>query len=269
MGYSAVEQISGQITGAPGINTKTSQPQALSRYFGGHSRTSHPYVNGYWQFFLSPPCKLFDKVDEMSDIWFHATAEGFTPPSRNLNKADLPGQGGVGSSWVTGQSLMRTFSITHREYRDLPMMKLYELWGSTIVPQTGVSEFKGTEWQSTLYKGHAFVILTTPTGNNANADWRPNADDIEEVYYFDGVWPENVPTDALAQDISSNDIVQYTMNFSFDGWPLTGTTDPSVVSKAVSMFESYNYKYQTTYNLNVNDMDVFATGCLKAGQVLE
>lgn len=256
MAYSAIQQISERFTKDSQIVGSTGRPQNLTRYLGGHSRTGHPYVNGYWQFFISPPCVLFQDIADVSVEWFHATAEGFTPPSRNLNKADVPGQGGVGSSWVTGQTLQRTFSVTHREYRDIPILRLYQLWTSIILPHIGVSEISGHAWMGTSYKGHAMAVLTKPTGQTQ--DENITEYDIEEVFYFDGVWPENEPTDTLSQDISSNDIVQYTMNFSFDGWVLT-KQDKKAVEMAVKIFN--NYHYQRTYDIYTTDVNTFTTGC--------
>ena len=279
MGYSAISNISeafnvatGQTNSHAGMtadtNNPNSKPNNLSRFYGGHSRTSHPYINGYWQFLVSPPCKLFDKIAKGSDNtlaaqWFHATAEGFTPPSRNLNKVDLPAQGGVGSSWVSGQSLMRTFSITHREYRDLALGKLIELWTSIIIPHIGVSELAGYDWEGSSYKGEAFVILTKPTGHGRDSSttcatnlgkWKLEPEDIEEVFYFDGVWPENTPVDSLAQDISSNDIVQYTVNYSFDGWYLN-KSDDDVVKAAIDALN--NWSYQETYDTYTTDLKAY------------
>lgn len=248
MAYSAITQITGSFNKAVNEAGTNGIPQGLTRYFGGHSRTNHPYVNGYWQYFVAPPSKLFSTVADTAVKWFHATAEGFTPPSRNLNKADLPGQGGVGSSFVTGQSLMRNYTVTCREYRDLPMMKLIELWTSIIVPYIGVSEFGGADWMAKTYKGHAFAIFTKPVADPSSQITEAS---IEEVYYFDGVWPENNPTDSLSQDISANDIVQYSVNFSFDGWPLT-KSDDGVVAAAVSVLSAY--QYQSTYDIYTSDL---------------
>lgn len=260
MAYSIIASISQGFDASESISD---HPNTLTRYYGGHSRISHPYVNGYWQLYISPPAALFNKITipEATNVWFHATAEGFTPPSRNLNKADLPAQGGVGSSWVTGQSLQRTFSITHREYREMPVRKLYQLWTGIIAPHVGVSELYGNEWAGTSYKGHAFVVLTKPVGDGANS-WTLKGNtvdpaDIEEVFYFDGVWPENEPTDALAQDIGSNDLVQYTINFSFDGWFLD-KSDDGVVEKAIEVLNGWSY--QDTYDRYTKDLDKFKKG---------
>jgi len=219
------------------------KPDPLSRFFGGSQRKNHPYVSGYWQVLMTPPSRIFDSDQAESISWLHTAAEGFTPPTRNINKADLPGQGGMGSSYVTGQTLNRTFSITFREYRDLPLLTIFETWTSVIDAYTGVSPVSGTEWIPKSYKGTCFVIYTKPTqslGGRAIA-----AEDIEQVYYFTGVFPETAPEDTLGQDISTNDVVQHSISFSFDGWPLT-KSEPEVVSAAVTAFSQYMY-YDQTY----------------------
>ena len=227
------------------------KPNYLTRYFGGHNRNNHPFVNGYWQLWLSPPTRIFNSsIHSQAIEWFHATCEGFTPPSRNLNKADIPGQGGLGSSYVTGQTLNRTFSITFREYRDMPLMQLFELWTSVIDPYVGVSEVNGSDWKAKVYKGSAFVVFTKPVGAYEANEIRKQ--DIEEVYYFHGVWPENPPHDAMATDISANDVVQYSINFSFDGFPLT-KVDPNVVSQAQSLLSGWQY-LKHTYQPYVADV---------------
>lgn len=260
--YSAIEKIAANFNGMAGQVGSTGRPKNLTRYLGGHSRTGHPYVNGYWQFFISPPAMLFKNIDgSLAGEWFHATAESFTPPSRNVTKGDVPGQGGLGSSWVTGQSLQRTFSVTHREYRDVPILKLYQLWTSVIIPHVGVSELAGVDWMGTSYKGHAFAVLTKPVGqNNVNhtiinggsSKW-----DVEDFFYFDGVWPENEPVDVLNQDISGNDLITYTMNFSFDGWPLM-KQDETANSRLNEVLRSFNY--QSTYNNYLVDVNMFPAG---------
>lgn len=231
-------------------STGTDKPNSLTRYFGGHNRQNHPFVNGYWQLYLSPPTKIFNTVHSDAINWFHCTCEGFTPPSRTLNKADVPGQGGLGSSFVTGQTLTRTFSITFREYRNLPMLQMLHLWTSVIDPYVGVSEFSGSEWMSSSYKGSGFVVLTKPTGAYDSKSLQE--EDFEEVFFFHGVWPEAAPHDALATDISTNDVLQYNTTFSFDGFPLT-KSDDGVVAKAKTLLS--NLKYINTYEKYLADIN--------------
>jgi len=219
------------------------KPNVLTRYFGGRNRQNHPFVSGYWQFFIMPPEKIFTSTLS-SDVqsWINTSAEGFTPPTRTLNKADLPGQGGVGSSFITGQTLTRTFTVTFREYKNLPILSIFELWTSIIDPYVGVSPLSAADWVPSSYKGSAFAIITKPTQSK---DGTPiNATDIEELYYFDGVFPESAPHDTMGQDINANDIIQHSVPFSFDGWPLT-KTDEKTVQYCLSVIN--NLIYYDTY----------------------
>lgn len=236
------------------VATALEKPDVMTRYMGGHNRKNHPFVSGYWQLYLNPPTRIFGDKHAEAIEWFHSTCEGFTPPSRSLNKADVPGQGGLGSSYITGQTLTRTFSVTFREYSNLPILSLFELWTSVIDPYTGVSELSGTEWLASSYKGSAFAILTKPTGafgNNSLA-----ADDIEQVFFFHGVWPENPPHDTLASDISGNDVAQHNLTFSFDGFPLT-RADVGVREAAIRLLSSR--KYMATYDKYLKDINSSTT----------
>lgn len=231
----------------------TDSPNALTRYLGGHTRENHPYINGYWQFILQPPEILYGQLAgvNISDVqkWFLSTCESFTPPSRNLNKVDIPGLGGVGASFVSGQTLNRTFTTTFREYKNLTMLKMINIWSGVIDNYTGVSEVDGKQWNANLYKGFGCAILTKPTSTNGKI----SADDIEEVFIFDGLWPESTPYDALNQDISSNDSVQLSVTWNFDGWPLT-SADSSVVTKALSLLNNLNPDYQINYTKTLDSI---------------
>ena len=116
----------------------------------------------------------------------------------------------------------------------------------------------------TSYKGHAFVILTKPTGHDGSNSMI-NRDDIEELFYFDGIWPENEPVDVLQQDISANDIVQYSINYSFDGWPLTKMSE-AALNKAIDLLNDDRFKYQNTYDLYERDVDVMQHGLVGSYQ---
>lgn len=226
------------------------RPNVLTRYMGGHNRDNHPYVSGYWHFIIDPPEAIFDSSREEATTWYHCTAEGFTPPTRTLNKADVPGQGGLGSSFVTGQTLTRTFTVTFREYQELPIFDITELWTSVIDPYTGVSELTGDLWVPKSYKGSAMAVLTKPS---VSIDGTAiSAKEIENVFFFHGVFPEAPPFDTLGSDISTNDVVQHSLTFSFDGWPLT-RKDDGVVEQAVSVL-SGNMYVDHTYTKYLQDV---------------
>jgi len=227
--------------GTPGSsNTHDDRPHEMNRYMGGHRRLNHPFVNGYWYILIEPPQYLFASsnsgINARSEIigsddgagrsgtgpyettrWLHSTAEGFTPPSRTLTKVDVPGMGGMGSSFVAGQQLTRTFSCTFREYQDTPIYNALNLWTSMIDHHYGVSPMNGNEYLPANYKGCAFVFLCKPTVQDISTGI--GGTDVEQFYFFEGVFPESAPTDAFNSDINTNDVVQVNTTFSFDGWP--------------------------------------------------
>jgi hypothetical protein len=218
--------------------SSSEKPDALSRYFGGNERKNQPYISGYWQFLVRLPSAIFSTDKTKYESWFHSAAEGFTPPTRTLNKADLPGQGGIGSSFITGQTLTRTFTVTFREYKELPILTSLELWTSVIDAYTGVSPLSAAQWMPSSYKGSAFVILTKPVQSFQGAEFKK--EDIEQIYYFEGVFPESAPHDTFGQDIATNDFIQHSVSFSFDGWPLT-KADPDVITAAISALSGKTY----------------------------
>jgi len=228
----------------------TDRPDSLTRYMGGQTRKNHPYVSGYWQFFVNLPPKIFPGDNYSAGQWLHSTAEGFTPPSRTLNKADVPGQGGLGSSFVTGQTLTRTFTVTFREYQNMPIFGIINRWVSIIDPYTGVAPVDGDDWLPTTYKGSAYAILTKPVGGDLVGEI--NDDMIEQVWAFSGVFPEGDGCDAFASDIATNDVAQLSITFSFDGWPLT-KADAGV--KAVALAH-LNKNYGQTYAMVKAGIDV-------------
>ena len=60
-------------------------------------------------------------------------------------------------------------------------------------------------------------------------DKQIKVEDLEYLFWFDGVWPETDPTDALNTDISGNDTIQINGTWNFDGWPKTlSSSGPSL-----------------------------------------
>jgi hypothetical protein len=201
-------------------------PGTITRFSGG-IKELHPLITGYWIFLIKAPNMLGGTSGAGGDAftkWFLTTAEGFTPPSRTLNKVDVPGQGGLASSFVSGQMLNRTFSTTHREYSGMRMTKLVNAWTNVMDESLGVFPKGGTdstEFTAKSYKGSAYVALLKP--QVAKDEGKLTKDDIEYAYHFDGVWPEVDPTEAMNSDISGNDTVQVNVTWNFDGWPRTTT----------------------------------------------
>lgn len=262
--------------GTPGSsNTHDDHPNEMNRYMGGHRRFNHPFINGYWYLLVEPPQFMwqfgnspignaadtgdFPYMDQgtgngnrngigpfESSRWLHSTAEGFTPPTRTLTKVDVPGLGGMGSSFVAGQQLTRTFSCTFREYQDTPVFNAINLWTSVIDHHYGVSPMNGNQYLPANYKGSAYVFLCKPT--IGNIDQGIQGIDVEQFYFFEGVFPESSPYDGFNSDINTNDVVQLNVTFSFDGWPY-GREHTSHFERGMELMQTiYGYNFLGTRN---------------------
>jgi hypothetical protein len=241
------------------IIAKPTQPDVLTRFNGGHRRFNHPYVSGFWYFIVNFPERLFNHKNGASSLggvaqkWFLTTAESFTPPSRNLTKVDVPGMGGMASSYIAGQEISRTFTVAFREFQEMPIMNILQIWTSVIDPNTGVSPLSGSEYIPANYKGSAFAALCKPTiGDRASQTTGSiKKEDIEELFFFDGVFPESAPWDSFSSDISTNDTTQVSVTFSFDGFPLLKNT-PGVVDQFLKL--TTEFYVGDTYSHYIDDI---------------
>jgi hypothetical protein len=213
------------------------KPHKINRYMGGNQRFNHPYISGYWYLILDGPQEIFGEpalgpgVKETRD-WFHSTAESFTPPSKTITKVDVPGMGGMASSYVAGQEFSREFTVAFREYQNLPISTAIRSWANVMDTHLGRSPL--SDFIPANYKGQCFAILCKPTLNNAHDNL--TAHDIEQVYYMEGVFPTTIPDDAFSTDIATNDVAQLSVTFSFDGGFHTKESQ-GVVEKAIEKLE--------------------------------
>lgn len=280
---SAMLDLISMARGTPGSsNTADDRPREMNRYMGGHRRYNHPFINGYWYLLIEPPEFLFYSGSNMgiqrtnlgtgdtgaptneqdgggrttsaayeATMWLHSTAEGFTPPTRTLTKVDVPGMGGMGSSFIAGQQLTRTFSATFREYQDTPIFNALNMWTSAIDHHYGLSPMDGNQYLPANYKGSAYVFLCKPT-----VDFTANGItgiDVEQFYFFEGVFPETSPYDGFNSDINTNDVVQLNTTFSFDGWPY-GREHIGHFKKGIQLMETiYSINLSGTLNGHVSE----------------
>jgi hypothetical protein len=216
------------------------KPDFLTRDIGGHWRTNQPYISGYFQVVFGLPLELFGGADnvQVASKWLHSTCEGFTPHTQALNKGDIMGQGQIGSSFVTGVTTTREFTLTYREYQNLPINNIIKRWASVFDPFTGVSPLEGNKFIPQNYKGWVAVAQTKPVRSDG-VDL--TIADLEECYIYQGAFPTNIPVDtASATDITANDFVQHSITFSFDGAPLT-SAEPGVSATVVNLLKSLKY----------------------------
>jgi hypothetical protein len=197
----------------------TDKPTTMTRYMGGHNRTNQPYISGYHQIVVSPPAKLFEKSDASAvSSWLTSTCESFTPHSVTVNMVDLMGIGQVGSSFPVSKTVNREFTLGFREYRNLPILNIFRTWNSLFDSHVGISTLSAKDFIPQNYKGWIMVATMKPTSSNGII----TAEDLEDLYMYEGVFPMTVPEDTIsAADQGTNDTVQASITFKFDGAPLT------------------------------------------------
>lgn len=223
----------------------------INRYLGGDNRgvSSHPFVKGYFYVFFGFPPALFPLGTIAADesgisnqnavIYTLSAAEGFTPPGdRQLKTEDVMGMGGVDSSFITGQTIDRNFSIQYRDYWGAPIFRIHRQWTQYLNPYTGGVTVNNAQFMAAEYKGTCMVIQTKPVTKMDPNEW--SKQDIIKVDYFDGVFPTTDLKTAYDSNITDNTIARPTVQYRFDGFPLD-ETDENVLSKAVEVLRSVDY----------------------------
>jgi hypothetical protein len=223
-----------------------------NRYFGGTYLKDHPYIKGYFQVFFELPPAIFGGADvapaTLGNI-LTSTCEAFTPHGdRTLNKVDITGQGGVSSSFVSGQTITRDISLTFKETWDAPVWRILRQWTASIInPYTGVSDVL-TDFVGNEYKGRAMVIETKPINTSVPGkspqDLRSS---IIRIYYYDGVFPTTDISSVFDSSIQDNSNVTLNIPFSFDGYPLDHTNEQTL-DRAVQYIKDKDlYKSSMSY----------------------
>lgn len=214
-------------------------PDVMTRHIGGHLRNNQPFITGYHQIIFGLPDKLFGGDCATASRWLHSTVEGFTPHSITPNFGEVQGIGQIGASFMTSQTVNREFSLTFREHQNLPILYIFKRWAAIFDTITGVSPLEGNEFIPQNQKGWCCVVITRPFG--AKDGYELQVQDIEEGYIYQGVQPSSIPIDTVSSvDQTSNDTVQISTSFKFDGSPLT-TGEPGVADKIVELFASLKY----------------------------
>jgi hypothetical protein len=185
-----------------------------SHISGANNRTRHaPYISGYWYLALIPPRELLNNDDALVVKYvraFNSSAESYAPPSRNITKQEVVAFGGIKKFLAISQEFSNSFSITFREQGNLGIFNLITHWSGLIHPFTGK--------HNKIYKGQCVIVLAKPTFSGGSLD-NPQLikPDVEEVFYFDGVFPESQPVDKFDANIESLETKQVDVTFNFDG----------------------------------------------------
>jgi len=235
----STDVISRLSTSFKNLTGERDKPDYMTRDIGGQFRSNQPYISGYFQVIVGLPEILMggDTYAQASSKWLHSTVEGFTPHSIMINKGDIIGQGGIGSSFPVNSTVTREFGLTFREYQNMPIINILRRW-NVFDPFSGVSALKGNEFIPENYKGWCAILQTKPVGAN---DRDLLVEDLEEVYVYQGVFPTSIPIDtAAAEDVNANDFITLQVQFSFDNHPLT-SSEPGVVEQVLELLKGLRY----------------------------
>jgi hypothetical protein len=205
-------------------------PDTMTRYMGGHTRLNQPFISGYHQIIVNPPTTLYgsSRASE-TQKWLTSACEGFTPHSSNINFVDVNGVGQIGASFPASRTFNREFTLTFREYQNMPILNIFRMWNGLFDPHLGITTMPSGGYIPNNYKGSICVGLLKPTTVNGNATGEIGPGDIEEVYFYEGVFPTMVPDDtATAADQATNDSIQLSVTFRFDGAPLDRSSNEVV-----------------------------------------
>lgn len=227
---------------------------AGSRYFGGSHLKDHPFIKGYFQVFFALPSAIFQDANPNNYTGIlTSTCKSFTPPGdRTINTVDIMGQGGVGASYASGQTIARDFSLTFDETWGAPVWRILRRWTSAIFnPYTGVSDVM-TQFVGAEYKGRCMVVETKPVRLDSSADDKKIASNIIRVTYFDGVMPTSDINSVFDQNVTDNTQVTLNVPFKFDGYPLDHTNKKTFdlavkMIKNAKLYESAMDYYKNIY----------------------
>ena len=239
------------------ITLNTLNNGAPSRYLGGSGQDVHPYVKGYFYVWFKFPPLITSTDQEEANNTLLTLSEGFTPPGdRQLKTEDVQGLGGLDSTFITGQTLDRSFSIQYKDLWGAPVFRIHRAWSNIIKPHLGLADRKaGVEkFIPTEYKGRCIVIQTKPiiTSNGKESPIGTlttdsnafKSTDIIKVDLFDGVIPTVDLSSVYDSNISDNSIVKPSVQYRFDGAKYD-ETDEGVLTLATSILNKNVYNTKT------------------------
>jgi len=215
---SAALYIAGQLARLNGAVDTDDTPTELTRYAGGHNRTTQPHVTGFHHVLIYLPEVLFaaDLLDAQK--WLSVTCESFTPHSYTINTGDVIGMGQTAVSFPTSRTTNREFTLGFREYQNLPILSIIKSWHSIFDPFVGASHFGNLVLSPSVYKGTVMVAIVKPTCDN---NGEISDDDIEEAYIYHGVFPTTCPEDTITSSDQANiESPIASVTFKFDGAPM-------------------------------------------------
>jgi len=213
------------------------------------SANIHPYVKGYFYVFFKFPKIVTERTkadnNKLSNIML-ALCESYTPSGdRQIKYEDVIGMGDISSSFVTGQTIDRNFSLMYREIWGSPILAVHRAWTSIIDPLYGgyvkyKDENLKTEFIPSDYKGKVLVIQTKPIAlySDEFTEETDLTDHIIKVDLYTGVFPLTDLSSMYDSNITDNSIVRPTVQYRFDGTKYDETLDPNLKKTASDILKN-------------------------------
>jgi hypothetical protein len=226
------------------------------------SASVHPYVKGYFYVYFKFPQIVLNRIttgnttsnDKLSNILL-ALCENYTPAGdRQIKYEDVIGLGDVGSSYITGQTIDRNFSLMYRDLWGSPVLKIHRAWSSIIDPIFGglvrnTDDKEQINFLPSSYKGSVIVIQTKPIAIFENTTkTKITNDDIVKVDLYTGVFPTTDLSSVYDANITDNSIVRPTITYRFDGSKYDESYDPSLISTALTLLKEKIITDSNVYN---------------------
>ena len=237
---------------------------SANRQFSSASSV-HPYVKGYFYIYFKFPDIVTQRIntkdgkgdnDTISNIML-ALCESYTPNGdRQIKYEDVVGLGDIGSSFITGQTIDRNFSLMYRDLWGSPILKIHRAWTSIIDPIYGgllkdKNDSNNTEEIDFLpknYKGKVIIIQTKPIAIYADNAKSVSKSDIVKVDLYTGVFPTTDLSSMYDANITDNSIVRPTVTYRFDGNKYDESYDPSLIGTAQSLLTGKIINTNNKYN---------------------
>ena len=211
----------------------------------------HPYVKGYFYVYFKFPSIVINRIntgdnasnDKLSNILL-ALCENYTPAGdRQIKYEDVIGLGDVGSSYITGQTVDRNFSLMYRDLWGSPILKIHRAWTSIIDPIFGGlvknNDDENLEFLPSTYKGSVIVIQTKPIAiYEETTKSKITNDDIVKVDLYTGVFPTTDLSSVYDANITDNSIVRPTITYRFDGSKYDESYDSSLITFAKELLQT-------------------------------
>ncbi len=206
----------------------------------------HPYIKGYFYVFFKFPKIVTERTqsdnNKLSNIML-ALCESYTPAGdRQIKYEDVVGMGDISSSFVTGQTIDRNFSLMYREIWGSIILTVHRAWTSIVDPLYGgyvkyKDENLDAEFIPSDYKGKVFIIQTKPIALYSNdfADIDDLSSYIIKADLYTGVFPITDLSSMYDSNITDNSIVRPTVQYRFDGTKYDETLDPNLKNIAAKI----------------------------------